>query len=75
MIDRMQESQRTDNATERNKDLCTGLWGDVGGKNSEHNIAKLEITSVKRGLCADKLQGEHKKKGNRVMIYFGWVRG
>lgn len=36
--------------------------------------AKLEITSVKAGLCDRQLQSERNKKGDRVMMYFGWIR-
>lgn len=45
----MQESQSTDNETESNKDLCTGLWGDDVGKNSEveHTLQNWKQT----GFC------------------------
>lgn len=45
--------QRTVNAAEINKDICPGPWGgvEVNGSEAEHKITKLEITSVKTGLC------------------------
>lgn len=41
---------------------------------AEHKAAKLEITSVKAGLYDRQLQSERNKKGDRVMMYFGWIR-
>lgn len=45
--------QRAGSVAESSKGLCTGLWGDDKVNNSEveHKITKLEITSVKTGLC------------------------